>query len=90
MNINTLNITHQNTNKLLNAVLTENFVPHITLPTRITHNTNTLIDHILVKTDSCNIEETSCSGNFICDLSDHLPNVLLYGDLNNRTSKCKW
>ncbi len=38
----------------------------------------TLIDNILLKLDQNNIECEHTSGNLFSDISDHLPNFLLY------------
>ena len=85
LNSNVLNTTHHSTTEFLEKIFTENFIPHITVPTRITQNTITLIDHILIKIDRYNIEENIISGNLVCDISDHLPNIVLYGDKQKST-----
>ena len=55
-------------------ILCKNFlVPHITLPTRITSTSATLIDNIF----SNNLEFTrAISGNLTVTISDHLPQIL--------------
>ena len=55
--------------------LTSNlFVPHITLPTRLTNRSQTLIDNIF----SNNPEFENCtSGNFTFSISDHLAQFLI-------------
>ena len=53
------------------------FVPHITLPTRITSKSKTLIDNIFSNDpDFAN----GISGNFTFSISDHLPQFLLLSD----------
>ena len=79
-NINTLNIANSGTSDFLESILTENFIPHLTLPIKITENSITLIDHILIKIDRHNIDEQIISGNLINDISDHLPNIVLFGN----------
>ena len=55
--------------------LTSNlFVPHITLPTRITSKSKTLIDNIFSNDPSFS---DGVSGNFTFSISDHLPQFLL-------------
>ena len=49
ININLLNEDDAKTNNYLNNYLEHNFIPCITLPTRITHHSATLIDHIFYK-----------------------------------------
>ena len=48
-------------------------IPGITLPTRITKNSSTLIDHISFK----NIESFVCSGVLNFSLADHLPTFIM-------------
>ena len=53
------------------------FVPHITLPTRITTRSKTLIDNIFSNdSDFAN----GVSGNFTFSISDHLPQFLIMPD----------
>ena len=49
ININLLEENDAKSNNYLNNYLEHNFIPCITLPTRITHHSATLIDHIFVK-----------------------------------------
>ena len=57
-------------------------MPMIILPTRITKNSSTLIDHIFW--DAKDLQ--TASGNLWCDLTDHLPNYFLIFD-NQYTQK---
>ena len=50
-------------------------LPFITLPTRITSHSATLIDHIFVRFDKT--DRPICSGNFFCSITDHLPNFAI-------------
>ena len=69
---------HKNTSDLLNAFLNGNMLPTITKPTRITHNTATLIDNIYVKLkDYSNIY----SGIIQTHISDHLPVFAFVGSV---------
>ena len=61
-------------NTYLNSLFQNNFIPCITLPTRITYHSATLLDHIFIKCPKKLIQNKCSSGNFIADLSDHLPN----------------
>ena len=67
--------------------MTSNFIPTVTLPTRITDTTMTLIDNIFMKFDRKNIHEMVVSGNIYSDISDHLPNFIIIDDGNYRSSK---
>ena len=66
-------------NEYLSTVLLNNFFPAIIMPTRITPHTATVIDHIYYYEGRSvvrgNFEVRS--GNFVSDVTDHLPNYLL-------------
>ena len=62
------------------------FIPCITIPTRITSRTATIIDHIFVKIPPKLIQIKCSSGNFITDISDHLPNFTFL-DLKTQIAK---
>ena len=66
-------------------ILTENlFVPHITLPTRLTSHSKTLIDNIFSNDpDFIN----GVSGNFTISISDHLPQFLIMPEKIKRIPK---
>jgi len=68
--------THRGTEELLNCFLTGGFVPLINKPTRITHNTATLIDNIYTK-----YNPTLPLSSYIMyhNISDHLPVITLAG-----------
>ena len=74
ININLLNENDAKTNNYLNNYLEHNFIPCITLPTRITHHSATLIDHIFIKCPKKLLQNKCSSGNLITDISDHLSN----------------
>ena len=52
--------------------------PHITIPTRITPRSRTLIDNIFANT----VDEPSIRGNLKCSISDHLAQFLIYPEQN--------
>ena len=60
---------HRDTANYLDSILNYNLLPLITLPTRIIHNSATLIDNILTTSQ----EDRYDTGIIISDLSDHLP-----------------
>merc|ERR1712240_285825 len=74
VHINLLSENNEKVNIYLNNYLTNNFIPCITLPTRITDHSISLIDHIFIKTPKKLIQNKCSSGNLILDISDHLPN----------------
>ena len=73
ININLMN-EDDNTSSYLNNYFQKNFIPCITIPTRITDHSATTIDHIFLKVPPKLIQNKCSAGNLITDLSDHLPN----------------
>ena len=63
--------------KFLENLLSHNFMPQITLPTRITEKTATLIDNILINSNVLNC----ISGNITISISDHLPQFIVLDSL---------
>ena len=61
--------SHQPTEKYLDMLYSNDIIPVITKPTRITDHTKTLIDHIYTNTSISQI----VSGIALSDISDHLP-----------------
>ena len=70
--------THRATQDLIDLLLDSDLWPVITKPTRITKNSATLIDNILV---SPNIYGSYQCGIMLEDLSDHLPCILIAKNL---------
>ena len=71
-------------------LLLNNFVPTVVMPTRITSRPATLIDHMYYyegKEPSEFVELES--GNFLNDLSDHLPNYTVLLNKNNATKTAR-
>jgi len=62
-------------------------MPAVLMPTRITSNSATLIDHIYYFSGKSKLETKS--GNFIAELTDHLPNYLLLYNRKHQTYKCR-
>ena len=78
-NINLLNTeTDEPTSSFLNNLTSNLFIPHITLPTRITTRSKTLIDNIF----SNSFNSSFISGNITTSISDHLPQFLLIPNIN--------
>ena len=75
-NINLLNSKNALTEQYINNVLQNSFIPCITIPTRITNHSASIIDHILLKTPKNLIHTKVSAGNLIADISDHLPNII--------------
>ena len=60
---------YQPTEKYLDMLYSNDMIPVVTKPTRITDHTKTLIDHIYTNTSISQI----VSGIALSDISDHLP-----------------
>ena len=74
LNINLLKSdTEENVSNFLDTLGNNLILPQITLPTRITPQTKTLIDNIF----SSPVKHNKISGNLITGISDHLPQFLL-------------
>ena len=84
-NIDLLKIeTDDNIQNYYNALTANLFVPHITLPTRITSHSQTLIDNIF--SNDPNFAQ-GISGNFTFSISDHLAQFLIVPRIQNRPPK---
>ena len=66
------------TSEFFNLISSYNLLPYITLPTRITNRSQTLIDNIFSNSTSSRI----ISGNLTSTVSDHLPQFFIYPDFN--------
>ena len=58
--------------------LTCNFIPYITLPTRVRNHSISLIDHIFIKTPRKLLQNKCLSCDLITDISDHLANFSFF------------
>ena len=75
VNINLLKCNdHQPSSSYLDIMLTNGFIPKITVPTRVTHSTATLIDHIFIK--ETNGKNSSFAGTLKSTMTDHYMNFL--------------
>ena len=63
-------------------LLINNFLPLTVLPTRITSRSATLIDHLYYYEGTRKKEISVKSGNFLEDITDHLPNYMVL--INNK------
>ena len=66
--------TNESTSEFFNLISSYNFLPYITLPTRITDRSQTVIDNIFSNSTNTNI----ISGNLSTFISDHLPQFFIY------------
>ena len=72
---------HQHTSNLFDTYISNGLIPVITRPTRITHQTASLIDNIYIKLPN---ETKLKSGILTSKLSDHLPIFAFYGASNKQ------
>ena len=78
-NVNLLNYdTHTATNDFANSLFSNNFLPCINQPTRISAHSSTLVDNIFTNLLNANI----VSGNILTQISDHLPQFLILQNVN--------
>ena len=61
----------------LDMNLENNYTPCITLPTRITHHSATLIDQIYLRLPKPKLQAKVRSGNLFCSITDHLMSFVL-------------
>ena len=78
--------THKRTQDSIELNLDNNLIPSITRLTRITKSSATLIDNIMV---SQGLSINSESRIIIDDISDHLPSMVKFNDLLQRTKTSK-
>ena len=69
-----------NTTNYFDLVSSHNFLPYVTLPTRITAKSRTLIDNIFSNCTNPHIR----SGNLTSTISDHLPQFFIYPNMNKK------
>ena len=81
-NIDLLNYdSNKDVQNYLDTLCSNSFLPYITLPTRISNTTKTLIDNIFYKGGS-----QPKSGNLTVDISDHLAQVLFIPSYNKESN----
>ena len=69
-------------------LLMNNFVPSVLMPTRVTYKSGTLIDHIYYNLgNKQNVDTKIICGNFLQDISVHLPNYLIIYNENCNVKK---
>ena len=72
-------------NQLLEIILSHNFIPQITLASRVTGRAAALIDNIFINS----YENQSASGNLTTSISDHLPQFFIIENFKGQTYKIK-
>ena len=76
INIDLIQTERTDVSNYVSLMLSNKFMPNITLPTRITSHSATCIDHMFIR----NLHKVTTRGIFsgilYCDISDHLPCIL--------------
>jgi hypothetical protein len=75
--------THKKTNDFIDDMISHNFIPLITKPTRVTTHSATIIDHIY--TNNLNIKYKS--GILLSDLADHFGIFTILEDKKKNVQK---
>ena len=73
INIDIIKFEMEDILNYLSTLLSLQFLPYITLPTRITSHSATCIDHIFIRNAHKNEFNPIYAGIFFSDISDHLP-----------------
>jgi hypothetical protein len=79
---------HTLTNEYFESFISHGYIPKVTLPTRLTQRTGTLIDNFFVKI--ADEFSRTTSGILLCNISDHLPYFTCLDYLYNTKPKCKY
>ena len=74
---------HSESSVFLEQLESNNLMPQILLPTRLTDHSRTLIDNIF----SNSIGSDNISGNLTCTVSDHLPQFLIVNNMPKTMNK---
>ena len=81
INIDLLHPDITNCQLYIDTLLSNNILPVITVPTRITDYSATVIDHINVYRPLQLLNDFIISGNILIDVSDHLLTLLILKDI---------
>lgn len=73
INIDLLKVSHTPSKAYIDNLMSRNIMPTVNLPTRITEDSATLIDHINIYRPPHMINQFIHSGPLFLDISDHLP-----------------
>ena len=94
INIALIKFENDDTMNYLTTLLSNRYLPYITLPSRLTDFSATCVDHVFVKFTRQELVNASdvISGMFYCDMTDHLPCFLSIKSKCNpsNTAKPRW
>ena len=77
--------TNQMCQEYMDSMITNGFVPKITLPTKINRNSCKLYDHIFTRFKNTSIKSDACI--YLTNISDHLPVLFSMNFMKNQTHK---
>ena len=76
INIDGLRIdTNDHVESFFKTVMENDFIPTITLPTRVVDTSVSLIDHVIVNRNV--LKDNVYTGNLYCGMTDHMPNFIV-------------
>ena len=78
INIDLMKYENNMTLDYFTTLSSNNFMPYISTPTRITDSSATLIDHIFVKLGGNHRASNITARNLLTDIFDHLPSFLMW------------
>ena len=78
INIDLLKSNVTTTQNYLTTMLSNNLIPNITIPTRFTDRSATLIDHIFTRIPKSHINNLITAGNFLIDITEYLSNFVIF------------
>ena len=89
INLDLIKYEETKVNEYFTTMCTHNFNAYITLPSRITYYSNTIIDHTFIRFPRNKSEPKVVSGNILANITDHLPTFAIinspdYVDHNDR------
>ena len=85
INIDLIKMRHIKVKEYIDTLMELQLLPLISIPTRITDDTQTLIDHIYIRTSKKMVSKFIKTGVLYSDITDHLPTFIIL----SKTNLCK-
>ena len=89
VNVDLLKTNNYQAKLYIDNIIELGLLPCITLPTRLTHHSATLIDHINLYRPLEYLKDDITCGNLLIDVSDHLPNFIILEGKSLVNTKCR-
>ena len=90
VNIDLIKTNNKKVNSYTDTLLEQNFIPCISIPSRFTEISATLIDHISIRVPTNKINYKLSAGNLINDITDHMPNFVIMDEQLNTSKTRPW